>query len=102
MGCGNFCIDQIMIKQSILTSELKKEIYSKFREYSLEETDFDGLEQEPVAFELFDNNKKLGIGVVQIFWGALHLKYLLVEKNLRGKIEVVPRNWAVRVKDKNW
>lgn len=74
-----------MIKQSILTSSLKKEIYAQFREYSLEQTDFDGLSEEPVVFELFDGNKRIGIAVVQLFWGALHLKYLLVEKEFRGK-----------------
>lgn len=73
-----------MIKESILTASLKKEIYDQFREYSLEQIGFDGLEEEPVSFELFEGEQRIAIAVVQIFWGALHLKYLLVEKEYRG------------------
>ena len=73
------------IKQSVLTAELKKHIYECFSKHAVASTSLDGLNQEPVSFEIRNNNELIGCAVAQIFWGQLHIKYLIVEEKYRGQ-----------------
>ena len=73
------------ITQTTLTAEQKASIYEAFTKYAIDSVGFDGLAQEPVAFEIMENNVFLGVGVCQLFWGNLHIKYLLTNKEHRGR-----------------
>lgn len=73
------------ITQSILTTELKKHIYEAFSKHSIQSTGVDGLAEEPISFKMHEGQKFVGCVVVQMFWGQLHIKYLLVEEPYRGK-----------------
>ena len=73
------------IIQSTLTPKLKKHVYEAFSKYSIQSTGMDGLAEEPISFEMYEHQKFLGCVVLQMFWGQLHIKYLLVEEQHRGK-----------------
>ena len=73
------------ITQTTLTSELKTLIYEAFAKHSIDSVGFDGLSQEPVAFEIMENDVSLGVVVCQLFWGNVHIKYLLTNKEHRGR-----------------
>jgi ribosomal protein S18 acetylase RimI-like enzyme len=75
-----------MIIQSPLTPEIKKHIYEAFDQHAISCTGIDGLSQEPTVFEVKEyglDSKSLAWIAVQMFWGQLHIKYLLVEENHR-------------------
>ncbi len=40
---------------------------------------------EPVAFVAIEDNGMVGMVVGQLFWGALHVKYVFVNEHYRGK-----------------
>jgi ribosomal protein S18 acetylase RimI-like enzyme len=73
------------IKQNPLSDEIKKKIFQGFSEQAIEATGINGLSEEPISFEIFDQSKFIGAIVVQIFWEQLHIKYLFVEKKYRGQ-----------------
>src|SRR6185503_2472363 len=73
------------IKQNPLSDEIKKKIFQGFSEQAIEATGINGLSEEPISFEIFDQSKFIGAIVVQIFWEQLHIKYLFVEENYRGQ-----------------
>ena len=73
------------IKQTTLTPELKASIFEDFSKHAIESVGFDGLAAEPVAFEIMENDVSLGAVVCQLFWGNLHIKYLLVKEQHRGR-----------------
>ncbi len=74
-----------LIKQSILTPELKKHIYEGFSKHAIESTGINGLSEEPVNFEIQNDKNFVGCIVVQLFWGQLHIKYLFIEEAYRRK-----------------
>lgn len=73
------------IKQNIFTNEIKKKIFHRFKDQAVEAVGFNGLSDETISFEVFNQNKLIGAIVVQIFWEQLHIKYLFVEKKSRGQ-----------------
>jgi ribosomal protein S18 acetylase RimI-like enzyme/ADP-ribose pyrophosphatase YjhB (NUDIX family) len=73
------------IKQNPLSDEIKKKIFQGFSEQAIEATGINGLSEDPISFEIFDQNRFVGAIVVQIFWEQLHIKYLFVEKKYRGQ-----------------
>jgi ribosomal protein S18 acetylase RimI-like enzyme len=73
------------ITQTILTPELKTSIYKDFAKHAIDTVGFDGLAQDPVAFQIIENDGSLGVCVCQLFWGNLHIKYLLTHKEHRGR-----------------
>jgi ribosomal protein S18 acetylase RimI-like enzyme/8-oxo-dGTP pyrophosphatase MutT (NUDIX family) len=75
----------LQIHQNKLTDEVKKKIFNGFAQQAIESTGMDGLNEEPVSFEIFDETEFVGAIVVQPFWEQLHIKYLFVEKNYRGQ-----------------
>ena len=75
----------IQIKQNTLTDEIKKKMFYGFGQQAIESTGINGLSEEPISFEVFDNKEFVGAIVVQMFWGQLHIKYLFVEEKYRGQ-----------------
>lgn len=73
------------IKQNTLSDEIKKKIFQGFSEQAIEATGINGLSEEPISFEAFDQSQFVGAIVVQMFWEQLHIKYLFVEKKYRGQ-----------------
>lgn len=73
------------IIQSPLTPELKAAIYKEFARHSISTIGFDELANDPIAFEIDDNGFIVGVCVVQLFFGGLHIKYLLVHEEYRMK-----------------
>jgi ribosomal protein S18 acetylase RimI-like enzyme len=64
---------------------IKKQIYNCFSSHSVKTIGTDGLRDEPIVFQLSENDQIAGLAVVQIFWGQLHIKHLAVEEKYRGK-----------------
>ena len=73
------------IEQTVLTPELKQLVYAEFSKHAIKSTGIDGLSQSPIAFEIKEGQNFMGCVVVQLFWGQLHVKYLVVEELYRGK-----------------
>jgi ribosomal protein S18 acetylase RimI-like enzyme len=74
-----------VIKQSILTSELKEQVNKIFTEQAIESTGGDDLVEDSIAFEMHEKDGKfIGCIVVRMFWGQLHIKNLVVDKKYRG------------------
>ncbi len=73
------------IEQTVLAPELKQVIYAEFSKHAIISTGIDGLSQNPIAFEIREGQNFIGCVVVQLFWGQLHIKYLVVEEPYRGK-----------------
>jgi ribosomal protein S18 acetylase RimI-like enzyme len=71
--------------KTLLTPQRKEYIYKKFAEHSVTKVGFDGFADNPVAFEARENEELIGTCVVQLFWGNLHIKYLIVEEKYRRK-----------------
>ncbi|MCP5369348.1 MAG: GNAT family N-acetyltransferase [Rickettsiaceae bacterium] len=71
------------IEKVPFTQELKTNINKEFTRYAIAEKGFDGVAEEPIAFVAKENNIVMGICVVQLFWGNLHVKNLLVYEEYR-------------------
>jgi len=76
---------KFQIQQHKLRDEVKKRIFDGFGSHATESTGINGLNEEPISFEIFDGTEFVGAIVVQPFWEQLHIKYLFVEKNYRGQ-----------------
>lgn len=74
----------IKVKQQALTEDLKKQIYKGFSRHAIAMTGHDE-KLEPVAFIAADGGHFAGVIVVELFWGALHIKYIYVDDKYRGK-----------------
>lgn len=74
----------IEIKQGSLSQELKKQIYEGFSRHAIAMTGYDD-KNDPIAFVAMDDHIFAGAAVVDLFWGALHVKYVYVEENYRHK-----------------
>ncbi len=75
------------ITESPLTDELQGIIDKQFSEYAISATGFDGESKKPVAFCINspNNDELLGVCVVRVFWGIIHIKYLVVNEKYRGQ-----------------
>lgn len=73
----------LQIKQHKLTDEVKKKIFQGFARQAIKSTGVDGLSENSISFEIFENAEFIGAIVVQLFWEQLHIKYLFVEENYR-------------------
>lgn len=74
-----------MIRQNKLTDEIKTKIYQGFGRQAIQETGLNGLSEEAISFEIFEDSEFVGAVVVQLFWGQLHIKFLFVEEKYRGR-----------------
>lgn len=74
----------IEIKQQQLTQDLKKRVDEGFSHHAIAMVGHDE-KFEPEAFVATDDNEFAGMAVGQLFWGALHVKYVFVDESYRGK-----------------
>ena len=74
----------IEVRQQSLTEDLKKQIYEGFSRHAIAMTGHDE-KFDPVAFIANDKECFAGAIVAELFWGALHIKYIYVEDEYRGK-----------------
>lgn len=74
----------ITIVQEILREDLKKEIHEGFAKHAIEMTGYNEL-SDVIAFIAKDEDLFIGAVAVQIFWGALHIKYVFVKDEYREK-----------------
>ncbi len=74
------------VEKTSLSDSLKKRVYAEFSRHAIQSTGIDGLDAKPVVFEMKNNkNEWIGCVVVQLFWGQLHIKYLVVAESYRKK-----------------
>lgn len=73
----------IEVKQQSLSEKLKKQIYEGFSHHAIATT---GHDEKFNAIAFVANKKRFFLGaiVVELFWGALHIKYIYVEDKYRG------------------
>ncbi|MGD2168673.1 MAG: GNAT family N-acetyltransferase [Chlamydiota bacterium] len=72
------------IKQLPLSEGLKKKIYEGFARHAISMIGHNEI-HKPVAFIANDQENFAGAVVVDLFWGALHIKYVYVEDEYRGQ-----------------
>lgn len=72
------------IKLQLLSNDIKRQIYDGFSRHAIAKTGHDE-KFDAVAF-IASNEKNSFIGsvVVELFWGALHVKYVYVEDEYRA------------------
>jgi len=74
----------IEVKEQLLNEDLKRQIYAGFGRHAKAMTGYDE-KFDPIAFIANENGCFIGTIVVELFWGALHIKYVYVDDNYRGK-----------------
>jgi ribosomal protein S18 acetylase RimI-like enzyme len=76
-------VNMNVVKET-LTASLKEQILTIFKQHALQQVGMHGIDDELVAFTIYgDSNKIIGCVVVQIFWGQLHIKNLVVAEAYR-------------------
>lgn len=77
-------ITAVEIKLQPLSNDFKRQIYDGFSRHAIAQIGYDE-KFDSVAF-IASNEKSSFIGavVVELFWGALHIKYVYVEDEYRG------------------
>lgn len=65
----------IEVRQQSLTEDLKNQIYEGFSRHAVAMTGHDE-KFDPVAFVANDKECFAGAIAVELFWGALHIKYI--------------------------
>ncbi len=73
------------IHEAPFTPDLKKHIVDTLDKEAIESTGIDVFSKQPVVFEIQEQGVPAGYIVVQIFWGQLHIKSLIVDKRHRNK-----------------
>jgi len=73
----------IDVQEGALTDELKDTIQSWFQQHATSQVGGDK-KFDPVTFVATEDNKVVGVIVVELFWGALHIKTLIVDEHYRG------------------
>lgn len=74
----------IEVKEQPLNEDLKRQIYAGFGRHAQATIGHDE-KFDPVAFIANENGCFVGAIVVELFWGALHIKYIYVDDNYRSK-----------------
>lgn len=74
----------ISITLDPLSNEIKKQIYEGFNRHAIAMTGHDE-KSDSIAFIANDDKSFAGAVVVELFWGALHIKYVYVEEEYRNR-----------------
>jgi GNAT superfamily N-acetyltransferase len=74
----------IEIREQALTEELKKKIYDGFSRHAIQMTGHNE-KFDAVAFVAMEGDSFVGAMVGERFWNALHVKYVYVDEQYRGK-----------------
>jgi len=72
----------IEIHEQPLTDALKTQIYDGFSRHAIAMTGHDGKKNQ-IVFVAMDNEIFAGAVAIEIFWGALHIKYAYVSDDYR-------------------
>jgi ribosomal protein S18 acetylase RimI-like enzyme len=73
------------IEPEKLTHDLKSHIFERFANHSISQVGTD-MKNPSVSFVAREENGEFaGAIVCELFWGALYVKYLMIEERLRGK-----------------
>ncbi len=75
----------LTILQLPFTPELRKQIHDSLGKHAIASTGIDGLAQAPVCLQLNQEGSVLGWLVIQLFWGQLHIKNLVIQERERSK-----------------
>lgn len=75
----------MLITEKRLTSVIQKKIFQGFHHHAIAMTGIDGLEEDPMVFTLKLGQESIGHVVIQMFWGQLHIKYVLICQEYRGQ-----------------
>jgi ribosomal protein S18 acetylase RimI-like enzyme len=78
-------MEKYPIFEGPLSLETKDRIQQGFADHAIESIDYNGFSVEPIAFEFKKDGQMIAVCVAQLFWGALHIKSLFVEKEHRFK-----------------
>lgn len=73
----------IEVKKQSLGEDLKTQIYEGFSRHAIAMTGYDE-KFDAVAFVAREKGHFAGAIVIELFWGALHIKYIYVEDSYRG------------------
>lgn len=73
------------ITENDFTPEIQEEIFTIFREHAVSMTGMDGFTKNPKMFEVKDGANLAGRIVFSIFWGQVHIKYLVIDEKYRGQ-----------------
>ena len=81
---GDFIVKYNVIKAKT-TSRFRRKIDEGFGRYAIQHVGIDGLSEDPIAFEIRENNTFMGCVAMQMYWGQLHIIYLYVEEGYRDQ-----------------
>lgn len=73
------------IKLQPLSNELKKQIYAGFSRHAIAMTGHDEKSEEEAFIANDESGSFVGVVIVELFWGALHVKYVFVEEEYRNR-----------------
>lgn len=71
------------IQQTPFTDERKTHIFEAFGKHAIDSMGINGFAPDPISLEIHDGVNFIGCIVVQIVWGQLHIKFLLIEEPYR-------------------
>lgn len=74
----------IQLQQQAFTSDLEKKIHEGFCRHALATTGYNG-KSDPIAFVATEQGTLVGVVVIEVLWGALHIKHLYVEESHRAQ-----------------
>lgn len=74
----------MQIREQPLTDALRNQIYEGFGRHAMAMTGHNE-KFETVAFVAMDEDVLAGAAVVELFWGALHVKYVYIEEAYRNQ-----------------
>lgn len=72
------------ITQLPFSAEIEADILKAFAEHAIDSTGMNGFTSEYSVFGINKDGVNLGVCVCQLFWGNLHIKYLVVKKEYRN------------------
>jgi len=72
------------IQQQAVTEDLNRLVREVFTEYATSIVGYSGI-GEPIAFVATDEDTFVGMVIVELLWGGLHVKYLYVEEDYRDR-----------------
>lgn len=73
----------VLIEQKLVTKKLRQHIEDGFKEQAIDMLGREGI-GDPTSFVASEGPSFAGVVVLQVIWGALHIKHLYVEKPYRG------------------
>jgi hypothetical protein len=70
------------ISQNTLAETIKRKIFDGFGKEAIKATGINGLNEEPISFEILNGEEFVGAIVVQQFWGSASYQILICKRKL--------------------